>query len=123
MQSVICTAAYLLGEYGRLIKASVPSLEQYRLLRELFATAGNVTKALLMSAFLKIYLQDSQVCIWDAIHMVVCRGFHGLKCLGTMAFNQLPASMVRVDLPPCCFVAIGIVRTGFGGLGLWHVHC
>lgn len=73
-QSVTCTAAYLLGEYGRLIKASVPSQEQYQLLRELFTTAGNVTKALLISAFLKIYLQDAQVCMgMGALRSCLCR--------------------------------------------------
>lgn len=95
----------------------MPSLEQYRLLRELFATAGNVTKALLMSAFLKIYLQDSQVCIWDAIHMVVCRGFHAR--LSMIAFTQ--HRLQDCESRPA-FAVISIVCTVFLGLRPWHAH-
>ena len=58
---MVCTAAYILGEYGRLIKAEVPPGEQFRLLNNLFPAASQAAKGLLMTAFIKIYLQAPQV--------------------------------------------------------------
>eukprot|EP00198_Chlamydomonas_reinhardtii_P001583 XP_001690919.1 alpha-adaptin [Chlamydomonas reinhardtii] len=56
--SLVCTAAYILGEYGRLIRAEVPPAEQYRLLHGAFPAASQPTKGLLMTALLKIYLLE-----------------------------------------------------------------
>ncbi len=53
-QSLVCTAAYILGEYGRLIRAEVPPAEQYRLLHGAFPAASQPTKGLLMTALLKV---------------------------------------------------------------------
>ncbi len=53
-QSLVCTAAYVLGEYGRLIRAEVPPAEQYRLLHNAFPAASQPAKALLMTALLKV---------------------------------------------------------------------
>lgn len=50
----MCTAAYILGEYGRLIRAEVPPAEQYRLLHGAFPAASQPTKGLLMTALLKV---------------------------------------------------------------------
>jgi len=58
-QSVVCTAAYILGEYGRLIKAEVSPPEQFRLLNNLFPAASQAAKGLLMTAFIKIFLQQA----------------------------------------------------------------
>lgn len=55
-EPLVCTAAYVLGEYGRLAAPEVTPLEQFRLLHGLFPAASNATKGLLMSAFLKLYL-------------------------------------------------------------------
>ncbi|KAG2452624.1 hypothetical protein HYH02_002861 [Chlamydomonas schloesseri] len=57
-ESLVCTAAYILGEYGRLIRAEVPPAEQYRLLHGAFPAASQPTKGLLMTALLKIYLLE-----------------------------------------------------------------
>ncbi|EFJ50611.1 hypothetical protein VOLCADRAFT_120602 [Volvox carteri f. nagariensis] len=57
-ESMVCTAAYILGEYGRLIRAEVPPAEQFRLLFAAFPAALPPTKGLLMTALLKIYLLD-----------------------------------------------------------------
>ncbi|GLI58947.1 hypothetical protein VaNZ11_000735 [Volvox africanus] len=57
-ESMVCTAAYILGEYGRLIRAEVPPAEQFRLLFAAFPAASPPTKGLLMTALLKIYLLD-----------------------------------------------------------------
>ncbi|KAG2494582.1 hypothetical protein HYH03_007348 [Edaphochlamys debaryana] len=57
-ESMICTAAYILGEYGRLIRNEVPPGEQYRLLAAAFPAASQPAKGLLMTALLKIYLLD-----------------------------------------------------------------
>ncbi|GIL47564.1 hypothetical protein Vafri_4358 [Volvox africanus] len=57
-ESMVCTAAYVLGEYGRLIRAEVPPAEQFRLLFAAFPAASPPTKGLLMTALLKIYLLD-----------------------------------------------------------------
>ncbi len=59
-QSLVCTGAYLLGEFGRLIAADVPAREQFALLHELFPAASQATKGLLLTAFVKIYLLDAQ---------------------------------------------------------------
>lgn len=58
-ESLVCTAAYILGEFGRLIAAEVPPMEQFKLLHALFPPASQPTKGLLMTAFVKIYLMDS----------------------------------------------------------------
>jgi AP-2 complex subunit alpha len=57
-ESLVCTAAYILGEFGRLIAAEVPPMEQYKLLYGVFPPASQPTKGLLMTAFVKIYLMD-----------------------------------------------------------------
>ncbi|GFR46483.1 hypothetical protein Agub_g8060 [Astrephomene gubernaculifera] len=57
-ESLVCTAAYVLGEYGRLIRSEVPPAEQYRLLHAAFPAASPPTKGLLMTALLKIYLLE-----------------------------------------------------------------
>eukprot|EP00775_Hariotina_reticulata_P003331 gene3331-3608_t len=57
-EALMCMAAYVLGEYGRLIKGQVGSLEQFRLLHDRFPTQSSSTKGLLLSAFLKILLSD-----------------------------------------------------------------
>jgi hypothetical protein len=64
VQSVVCTAAYLLGEYGRLIKEEVLPMDQFRLLNSLFPAASQNAKGLLMTAFIKIYLLAPQVKRW-----------------------------------------------------------
>ena len=56
---MVCTAAYILGEFGRLIKAEVSPPEQFRLLNNLFPAASQSAKGLLMTAFIKIYLQQA----------------------------------------------------------------
>ena len=48
----------MLGEYGRLIVSEVPPTEQYRLLYALFPAAGQTSKGLLMTAFIKILLME-----------------------------------------------------------------
>ncbi|GLC68315.1 hypothetical protein PLESTF_000678300 [Pleodorina starrii] len=57
-ESLVCTAAYVLGEYGRLIRNEVPPAEQFRLLYGAFPAASQPTRGLLMTALLKIYLLD-----------------------------------------------------------------
>uniref|UniRef100_A0A7S0R8D3 Clathrin adaptor alpha/beta/gamma-adaptin appendage Ig-like subdomain domain-containing protein n=1 Tax=Chlamydomonas leiostraca TaxID=1034604 RepID=A0A7S0R8D3_9CHLO len=57
-ESLVCTAAYILGEFGRLIAAEVPPAEQFKLLYAVFPPASQPTKGLLMTAFVKIYLMD-----------------------------------------------------------------
>jgi len=44
LQSLICTAAYILGEFGRLITDSVPAMEQFKLLHAAFPQANPLTK-------------------------------------------------------------------------------
>ncbi|KAF5828063.1 armadillo-type protein [Dunaliella salina] len=58
-ESLICTAAYILGEFGRLIVDEVPPMEQFQLLHGAFPQATPLTKGLLMTAFIKIYLLDA----------------------------------------------------------------
>ena len=50
----MCTAAYILGEFGRLIRSEVPPAEQFRLLNNVFPPASQPTKGLLMTAFIKV---------------------------------------------------------------------
>ncbi|MEW5308641.1 MAG: hypothetical protein WDW38_000584 [Sanguina aurantia] len=57
-ESLVCTAAYLLGEYGRLIQSEKPPMELYRLLYAVFPGASQATKGLLMTAFIKLYLME-----------------------------------------------------------------
>mmetsp|Transcript_39785 Transcript_39785/g.88425 ORF Transcript_39785/g.88425 Transcript_39785/m.88425 type:complete len:1123 (+) Transcript_39785:142-3510(+) len=59
-ESLVCTAAYILGEYGRLITAETPAAEQFRLLHATFPPASQPTKGLLMTSFVKLYLLDPQ---------------------------------------------------------------
>eukprot|EP00200_Dunaliella_tertiolecta_P006547 CAMPEP_0202346842 /NCGR_PEP_ID=MMETSP1126-20121109/5457_1 /ASSEMBLY_ACC=CAM_ASM_000457 /TAXON_ID=3047 /ORGANISM="Dunaliella tertiolecta, Strain CCMP1320" /LENGTH=1093 /DNA_ID=CAMNT_0048938303 /DNA_START=70 /DNA_END=3351 /DNA_ORIENTATION=- len=58
-EPLICTAAYILGEFGRLIVNEVPAMEQFQLLHGAFPQATPLTKGLLMTAFIKIYLLDA----------------------------------------------------------------
>jgi len=58
-ESLICTSAYILGEFGRLIVNEVSPSEQFKLLNAVFPAASQPTKGLLMTAFVKIYLVDS----------------------------------------------------------------
>ncbi|KAG1677810.1 hypothetical protein FOA52_008574 [Chlamydomonas sp. UWO 241] len=56
-ESMVSTAAYVLGEYGRLVAAEVAPAEQFKLLQGLLATATAPTRGLLYTAFIKLYLQ------------------------------------------------------------------
>ncbi|DBA96016.1 hypothetical protein WJX77_003113 [Trebouxia sp. C0004] len=56
-ESLVCCAAYLLGEYGRQVQ-SVPLREQFGLLQERFPTVSSEAKGLLLSAYLKMLLAD-----------------------------------------------------------------
>eukprot|EP00879_Flechtneria_rotunda_P008959 GHRR01009380.1.p1 GENE.GHRR01009380.1~~GHRR01009380.1.p1 ORF type:complete len:1159 (+),score=411.60 GHRR01009380.1:174-3479(+) len=57
-EALMCLAAYVLGEYGKLIKPKVPTLEQFKLLHERFPTLNTSTKGLLLTAYLKMLLAD-----------------------------------------------------------------
>eukprot|EP00878_Enallax_costatus_P024930 GHUV01026636.1.p1 GENE.GHUV01026636.1~~GHUV01026636.1.p1 ORF type:complete len:670 (+),score=220.90 GHUV01026636.1:292-2301(+) len=57
-EALMCMAAYVIGEYGRLIKSQVPTLDQFRLLHERFPTLSSTTKGLLLTAYLKMLLSD-----------------------------------------------------------------
>lgn len=60
-QSIASSGAYVLGEYGGRIKTEVPCMEQYRLLCRLFPGSSPAVKGLLITAFVKMLLQDHQV--------------------------------------------------------------
>lgn len=62
LQALVCTAAYIIGEFGRLITADITPKDQFKMLNDCFPTATQATKGLLMTAFIKIYLLDPQVC-------------------------------------------------------------
>jgi hypothetical protein len=68
----VCTAAYLLGEFGRLITNEVSPTEQFKLLHSLFPPATQPTKGLLMTAYIKIYLLDPQVCEGGYHSKLIC---------------------------------------------------
>lgn len=57
-EALMCMAGCVLGEYGKLVQASVPNLEQFRLLHERFPTLSIPTKGLLLSAYLKMLLHE-----------------------------------------------------------------
>ncbi|KAL6765658.1 adaptin N terminal region-domain-containing protein [Haematococcus lacustris] len=57
-ESLVCSAAYLLGEFGSLVADQAPLAEQFRLLHALFPPATPATKGLLLTAFIKLYLAD-----------------------------------------------------------------
>jgi hypothetical protein len=57
-QSLVCVAAYVVGEYGKLVLPKVPALELFRLLNERFPAANPATKGLLMTAYMKLFLMD-----------------------------------------------------------------
>ncbi|KAL3140296.1 hypothetical protein ABBQ38_004564 [Trebouxia sp. C0009 RCD-2024] len=56
-ESLVCCAAYLLGEYGRQVQ-EVPLRDQFALLQERFVTVSSEAKGLLLSAYLKMLLAD-----------------------------------------------------------------
>lgn len=57
-ESLICTAAYVLGEFGHTIREVTPPLEQFRLLNDRFLAASAPTKGLLLTAYMKLALLD-----------------------------------------------------------------
>ncbi len=67
-ESLVCCAAYLLGEYGRQVQ-SVPLREQFGLLQERFVTVSSEAKA---SCFSRCHNTDSLVwsscCFMDWCH-------------------------------------------------------
>ncbi|KAK9806309.1 hypothetical protein WJX72_009579 [[Myrmecia] bisecta] len=56
-EPAVCCAAYLLGEYGRLVK-DVPTKAQFALLHERFVAMSAEAKGLLLSVYMKMVLQD-----------------------------------------------------------------
>eukprot|EP00201_Polytomella_parva_P006204 CAMPEP_0175083532 /NCGR_PEP_ID=MMETSP0052_2-20121109/27451_1 /TAXON_ID=51329 ORGANISM="Polytomella parva, Strain SAG 63-3" /NCGR_SAMPLE_ID=MMETSP0052_2 /ASSEMBLY_ACC=CAM_ASM_000194 /LENGTH=1189 /DNA_ID=CAMNT_0016355025 /DNA_START=55 /DNA_END=3620 /DNA_ORIENTATION=- len=57
-ESIVCTAAYVLGEYGKQIEKEVPAAEQFRLLQGSYANLAGATKEIVLTALIKIYLAD-----------------------------------------------------------------
>eukprot|EP00891_Asterochloris_glomerata_P007006 jgi/Astpho2/7006/fgenesh1_pm.00107_%23_19_t len=58
-ESLVCCAAYILGEYGRSLK-DLPVQEQFTLLHERFPAVSAEAKGLLLSAYLKMLLSDPE---------------------------------------------------------------
>ena len=71
-QSLVCTSAYILGEFGRLITPEVPPAEQFKLLYSAFPTVSQEAKGLLMTAFIKIYLLDPSNANLRCVRVTVC---------------------------------------------------
>ncbi|GMH38541.1 hypothetical protein BSKO_06425 [Bryopsis sp. KO-2023] len=57
-EALIAVGAYVLGEYGSLIRNQHPPRELFQMLHERFVAASSSTKPLLLSAFLKILMMD-----------------------------------------------------------------
>jgi len=57
-ESLMATAAYILGEYGKLIKSETSPMEMFNLLHQHFATLSPATKGLLLTAYLKLLLLE-----------------------------------------------------------------
>lgn len=51
---LVCAAAFLVGEYGRLVAAETPFEEQFALLRDCLAGAGRAAKGMLLTGLLKV---------------------------------------------------------------------
>ena len=51
---LVCAAAFLVGEYGRLVAGETPAAEQFALLRDCLAGAGRAAKGMLLTALLKV---------------------------------------------------------------------
>ena len=50
----LSAAAFLVGEYGRLVAGETPAAEQFALLRDCLAGAGRAAKGMLLTALLKV---------------------------------------------------------------------
>ena len=51
---LVCAAAFLVGEYGRLVAGETPFAEQFALLKDCLAGAGRAAKGMLLTALLKV---------------------------------------------------------------------
>lgn len=112
-QSLVCTAAYVLGEYGRLIRTEVPPAEQYRLLHNAFPAASQPAKALLMTALLKVRGRGQECMVpkrcWVRGHAGRraswwCSTFHGAQRLlcSPGALGQVFHMPLPLLLTACC---------------------
>lgn len=72
-ESLVCCAAYLLGEYGRQVQ-QVPLRDQFALLQERFVTVSSEAKVIASSQlFLKVSCLDQSCCVCECTPVMPLR--------------------------------------------------
>ena len=127
---LVCAAAFLVGEYGRLVVAETPSKEQFTLLRDCLAGAGKSAKGMLLTALLKVEIAanvaDPSSSLKEELDLVLSRYAssadpdlqqRAVEYRGLASRPEVAARDVGLQLPPWEQRRSGLLRRMAAGGG------